>query len=147
MQLWFGRTYFPVRVNVSVVNPITHLPEYQWALADGCGEQHPKTVIYAPNASADAPPPPSAAVGSECVYVQVAPHQTSGWVDVGRMMDTLDHSSLYLPVGNYSLKLGVKVNAQVLETVQDRFITPLYQQHASHTLASRAYGPQPHMRS
>ena len=33
------------------------------------------------------------------------------------------------------------------ETVQDMFITPLYQQHASHTLASRAYGPQPHMRS
>ena len=33
------------------------------------------------------------------------------------------------------------------ETVQDMFITPLYRQHASHTLASRAYGPQPHMRS
>ena len=32
------------------------------------------------------------------------------------------------------------------ETVQDMFtcITPLYQQHASHTLASRAYGPRPH---
>ena len=27
------------------------------------------------------------------------------------------------------------------------FITPLYQQHASHTLASRVYGCQPHMRS
>ena len=26
-------------------------------------------------------------------------------------------------------------------------MTPLYQQHASHTLASRAYGPQPHTRS
>ena len=33
------------------------------------------------------------------------------------------------------------------ETVQDMLITPLYQQHASHTLASRAHGPQPHMRS
>ena len=33
------------------------------------------------------------------------------------------------------------------ETVQDMFIAPLYQQHASHTLASRAHGPQPHMRS
>ena len=33
------------------------------------------------------------------------------------------------------------------ETVQDMFITPLYQQHVSHTLASRAYGPQPHMQS
>ena len=29
----------------------------------------------------------------------------------------------------------------------DLFITPLYQQHASHTLASRAHGPQPQMRS
>ena len=28
------------------------------------------------------------------------------------------------------------------ETVQDMFMTPLYQQHASHTLASRVYGPQ-----
>ena len=26
------------------------------------------------------------------------------------------------------------------------FITSQYRQHASHTLASRAYGPQPHMR-
>ena len=33
------------------------------------------------------------------------------------------------------------------ETVQDMFITPLHQQHASHTLASWAYGPKPHMRS
>ena len=33
------------------------------------------------------------------------------------------------------------------ETVQDMFITPLYQQHASHTLALRVYGPQPHMLS
>ena len=32
-------------------------------------------------------------------------------------------------------------------TVQDMFMTPLHRQHASHTLASRAHGPQPHMRS
>ena len=31
------------------------------------------------------------------------------------------------------------------ETVQDVFISPLYQQHSSHTLASRVCGPQPHM--
>ena len=29
------------------------------------------------------------------------------------------------------------------ETVQDMFMTPLYQQHASHALASRPHGPQP----
>ena len=34
----------------------------------------------------------------------------------------------------------------VCETVQDVFITPLCQQHASHTLALRMCGPQPHMR-
>ena len=33
------------------------------------------------------------------------------------------------------------------ETVQDMSTTPLYQQHASRALASRVYGPQPHMRS
>ena len=44
--------------------------------------------------------------------------------------------------------LRQKVTAShACETVQDMFRTPLYQQHASHTLASRAYGPQPHMRS
>ena len=36
---------------------------------------------------------------------------------------------------------------QCYETVQDMFITPLYKQHASRTLASRVYRPQPHMRS
>ena len=35
----------------------------------------------------------------------------------------------------------------IIETVQDMFITPLHQQHASHTLASRVHGPQPHIRS
>ena len=35
----------------------------------------------------------------------------------------------------------------MIETVQDMFMTPLCQQHASHALASRAHGPQPHMRS
>ena len=30
---------------------------------------------------------------------------------------------------------------------KNMFITSQYRQHASHTLASRAYGPQPHMRS
>ena len=35
----------------------------------------------------------------------------------------------------------------LLQTVQDMFITPLYQQPASHTLASRAHRPQPHARS
>ena len=34
-----------------------------------------------------------------------------------------------------------------LRQFKNMFITPLYRQHASHTLASRAYGPQPHMRS
>ena len=30
---------------------------------------------------------------------------------------------------------------------KNMFITSQYRQHASHALASRAYGPQPHMRS
>ena len=38
----------------------------------------------------------------------------------------------------------VYYNILFSETVQDMFRTPLYQQHASHTLASRAHGPQPH---
>ena len=45
------------------------------------------------------------------------------------------------------LLLLIPVPHQRDETVQDMLMTPLYQQRASHTLASRASGPQPHMRS
>ena len=45
--------------------------------------------------------------------------------------------SLISPIARFSSK----------ETAQDMFMRPLYQQHAPHTLASRACGPQPHMRS
>ena len=34
-----------------------------------------------------------------------------------------------------------------LSSLETMFITPLYQQHASHTLASRAHGPQPQTRA
>ena len=50
------------------------------------------------------------------------------------------HHVLHCPFAVLSLPFTV-----LHETVQDMFITPLYQQHASHTLASRAYGPQPHV--
>ena len=40
-----------------------------------------------------------------------------------------------------------KLTCRSMRQFKNMFITPLYQQHASHTLASRAYGPQPHMRS
>ena len=43
--------------------------------------------------------------------------------------------------------LGLPTASARYETVQDVFITPLHQQHTSHTLASRVHGPQPHMRS
>ena len=62
-------------------------------------------VTYAPNSSVLPPAPPAAL--SQCVFAEVAPHATTGWIDVGRMMDTLDHSSWNLPLGNYSLQIGV----------------------------------------
>jgi hypothetical protein len=102
--LWFGRSYFPTWANVDG-------PGTPWTLYDGCGAQHPKTVVYAPNASAAAPPPPAGPIGSQCVYVRVGPREVSAWVDVGRMLDTLDHSSWNLPLGNYSLQLAVKDGA------------------------------------
>ena len=37
--------------------------------------------------------------------------------------------------------------SDILGQFKNMYITPLYRQHASHTLASRAFGPQPHMRS
>ena len=44
-------------------------------------------------------------------------------------------------------KTALNASGPCLETVQDMFLTPLHQQHASHTLASRAHVPQPHVRS
>jgi len=75
-------------------------------IADGCPEGHSGSVAYADNASVPAPQPPSQF--AECVYAEVGARQTTDWIDVGRMMDTLDHSNWNLPIGNYSVQLGVK---------------------------------------
>jgi peptidoglycan hydrolase-like protein with peptidoglycan-binding domain len=106
--LWFGSNYYPTWVNTSVVDPVTQETFFHWTLADGCAYPRANTVLYAPNASAGAPPPPGTAGTSQCIFIQVEPGQTTDWMDVGRMMDTLDHSSWNLPTGNYSLKLAVK---------------------------------------
>ena len=44
---------------------------------------------------------------AECITVLVPPHVATGWVDIGRMVDTLDHSTLALPHGNYTLTLAL----------------------------------------
>eukprot|EP01050_Picozoa_sp_SAG11_P009363 SAG11_NODE_873_length_6802_cov_2.257646_2_plen_179_part_00 len=43
----------------------------------------------------------------QCVVISVPARSTSDWVDVGRLLDTLDHSSLNLPVGNYTVEFGM----------------------------------------
>ena len=55
---------------------------------------------------------------------------------------------VYLQILDYERLDEVRFPRRPCEAVQDMLVTPLYQQHASHTLAaSRVYGPQPHMRS
>ena len=51
------------------------------------------------------------------------------------------------PNGLHSCKFSLQLLCDIYETVQDMFMIPLDQQYASHTLALRAIGPQPHMRS
>ena len=52
---------------------------------------------------------------------------------------------VYLQILDYERLDEVRFPRRPCEAVQDMLVTPLYQQHASHTLAaSRVYGPQPH---
>ena len=68
--------------------------------------------------------------------------------EMGRYEGKIWHSELCGEDCGYARTSFSWVDARTHgETVQDMFITPLYQQHSSHTLASRVYGPHPHMRS
>ena len=64
-------------------------------------------TIFGANAT-DIPDPSLVWPGqTECVVVSVPPRATSDWVDIGRLLDTLDHSYLNLPGANYSIEFGL----------------------------------------
>lgn len=46
--------------------------------------------------------------GPLCPVISTPAHSSSGWVDVGAMMDTFNHGSWNLPFGPYVLHVGVK---------------------------------------
>lgn len=124
--LWEERTFFPQWVNTSGNIHISHGTSFPtptphqrvdkegwiWSIADAgsCGVAAQITGIVAVGLnSTDIPDPAQVWKGQpECLVISVAPRATSDWVDVGRMLDTLDHSSLNLPVGNYTVEFGVK---------------------------------------
>jgi hypothetical protein len=45
---------------------------------------------------------------SECVTFNLRARQKTDWVDVGKVIDTMNHASWNLPAGNYTLTLGLK---------------------------------------
>ena len=51
------------------------------------------------------------------------------------------------PGSHRAARRAGRAGQPLVRQFKNMFITPLYRQHASHTLASRAYGPQPRMRS
>ena len=128
--LWFGRgTFFPLwgnsSNNINIANQKTGLlptppadgkgrvdsAGWIWNIHDGCdladGGDETGTVVVGANIT-DSAPSLGSGWGSECVSASVLPGQTSEWIDVGRMIDTLDHSSWNLPAGNYSVRFGVR---------------------------------------
>ena len=81
--LWFGRIHYPTWMNTTTLDRTTHTSVTKWVLNDGCGERNTGSVSYAANDSMPAPP---ATPQSQCVFAQLGPRETSGWIDVGRMM-------------------------------------------------------------
>ena len=64
-----------------------------------------------PKPSKPAPPLP---VGmSQCVTFNLRAKEKTDWVDVGKVIDTMNHASWNLPAGNYTLTLGLKDSATV----------------------------------
>ena len=70
-------------MNTTTFDRTTHTSVTKWVLNDGCGERNTGSVSYAANSSMPAPP---TTPQSQCVFAQLGPRETSGWIDVGRMM-------------------------------------------------------------
>ena len=124
--LWEERTYFPQWQNTSLNVKIAHgktipIPRvgqrvdkagWIWGVGDAglCARDAHETgvVIFGKNAT-DEPDLALVWPGQpECVVVAVAPHATTDWVDIGRLVDTLDHSFFNLPGANYTIEFGIK---------------------------------------
>lgn len=54
------------------------------------------------------PAPPLPVGMSECVTINLRARQQTDWIDVGKLIDTMNHASWNLPAGNYTLTLGLK---------------------------------------
>lgn len=54
------------------------------------------------------PPKPVPAGASRCVTFVLAAGETSEWVDVGRLIDSMNHAPWNLPPGNYTITIGLK---------------------------------------
>ena len=59
------------------------------------------------------PAPPLPVGMSQCVTFNLRAQEKTDWVDVGKVIDTMNHASWNLPAGNYTLTLGLKDCATV----------------------------------
>ena len=64
------------------------------------------------------PTPPLPLGMSQCVTFRLGSRQKTDWVDVGRVIDTMNHASWNLPAGNYTLTIGMKDPATVRPDVR-----------------------------
>jgi hypothetical protein len=96
----FDESFCPAWQNVSVLNKTSKQHDTHWVLGDACACGTAGAVTVALPGAPSAPP--------GCVTAVVQPHQTTPWLDIGALLPTLDHSTLNVVAGNYTLQLGVK---------------------------------------
>ena len=110
--IWEHRTYYPIWTNSTARTKGSKAAVPHWAFGDGCSDGVGKAVVIEPPPDPEKKPAkptkPLWTPSPWCINLRLEPRSTTGWIDVGRMLDTFDHSELALPVGNYSVTFGVK---------------------------------------
>ena len=103
-EVFFNVTALGSDYNLSISRVVGHSPYW---------DQH----LVQPMRSSD-----GSTVGSGCSHrsacqvIVVEAGRSSGWVDVGALMDVFNHGSWDLPAGNYTLAVGVK-SEQAIEQI------------------------------
>ena len=103
----FGWEFCPAWQNTSVYNTTTKKHSYEWQMGDACTCPTAGSATPLPP-SPPRPGKPAAQPPPGCPSVTLQPGATSDWIEIGSMLPTLDHSTLNVPAGNYSLQIGVK---------------------------------------
>eukprot|EP00041_Stephanoeca_diplocostata_P032483 m.1041146 g.1041146 ORF g.1041146 m.1041146 type:complete len:1572 (-) comp24157_c0_seq4:1290-6005(-) len=137
--LWKGKLVLPVLEHTQVHTNKTHVVNTTRVIS-GCGYTGLVQL-------ATSPLRPLPAGLTRCVTVSLAPRAVSPWVDVGRLLDSLNHAAWNLPQGNYSITLaladqGSGAPSRVLGRFVSSTMQPLTLLVDASTRASRRIRPR-----